>query len=181
MAADPFQDDPFFAELQAVWDEHSRSIEAIASRPEAQPSALNLKGFRSPRRRLAALHLLLVLTNITVAIWSLVAFLPEDYNLIRITVHVLATTCGIMAILSIVNLHRLRQDRREPHSFGITISNAAEELTSVRQIATISMAAIAILVSVSCVPVGDGHAMTATGYANRATVIMNVNKTISQL
>ena len=185
---DPFQDDLFFAKLQATWDEHSRRVEAIASQHEDELLKINFEGYKSPRRRLVAMHLVLVLVNTAVAAWSLVAFLPNDYSLIRITGHVLAATCAVMAGLSLANLSWLHPGHRAPvlgrrahHPLGFTFFTFAEILTSARQIATISVTTMAILVSVSYIHVGDGHAMTATGHANRTAIIMNVNKTIASL
>ena len=54
-------------------------------------------------------------------------------------------------------------------------------LVPIRQVAAVSAAALVVLVSVACTPIGDGHAMSTGDRAARAEAIHNVETILSQI
>lgn len=196
-----------FDELQAIWDEHSQRIDQILA---AHPVSLDVRYCQTSRRRLMVQYLLLAIVNVAAAICALATLIGDSYYLLRITGIVLATTNALLAFRCIADFVSLRSNHPERvsilrmsrfirrrhmeyvprtdngavvrHDFRNVVGNAfASAVSSARQVAAVSAAALVILTSVSCFPVGDGYAMTKADRASRALAIENVNAIIAQL
>lgn len=204
------QEDPF-ADLQSLWDEQSRRIDhLLAAHPEARPVRLNLRHRRPWRRRVMAEYLILVILNVAAGIYTLFALLPDPYILIRITGIVLASTNAFLALhslyfyfvirrhhparVSVARMSRfIRRMHMEPHYapqprkrrpriINVDFRNAVNTaISSARQVAAVSAAALVVLTAVSCSPIGDGHAMTKADRADRAAAIVNVDEMVAQI
>ena len=208
---DAFEEDPVFADLQTLWDEQSRRIDHIlAAHPEARPVRLNLRHCRSWRRRVMSEYIILAILNIAAGIYTLFTFLPDHYILIRITGIVLASTNAFLAVhslcfyfvirrhdptrVSVARMSRfIRRMHMEPHYapqprkrrpriINVDFRNAVNTaISSARQVAAVSAAALVVLTAVSCSPVGDGHAMTKADRASRTVAVEYVDSMISQI
>ena len=187
------QEDPF-ADLQSLWDEQSRRIDHIlAAHPEARPARLNLRHRRPWRRRVMTEYLILVILNVAAGIYTLFALLPDPYILIRITGIVLASTNAFLALHSLYFYFVIRRMHMEPHYapqprkrrpriINVDFRNAVNTaISSARQVAAVSAAALVVLTAVSCSPVGDGHAMTKADRASRTVAVEYVDSMISQI
>ena len=204
------QEDPF-ADLQSLWDEQSRRIDhLLAAHPEARPARLNLRHRRPWRRRVMTEYLILIILNVAAGIYTLFALLPDSYILIRITGIVLASTNAVLAFhslyfyfvirhrhparVSVATMSRFirrmhmephyapRRDRGKSHVIRVDFRNAvATTISSARQVAAVSAAALIVLTAVSCSPVGDGHAMTKADRASRTVVVENIDSMIAQI
>lgn len=204
------QEDPF-ADLQSLWDEQSRRIDhLLAAHPEARPARLNLRHRRPWRRRVMTEYLILIILNVAAGIYTLFALLPDPYILIRITGIVLASTNAFLALhslyfyfvirrhhparVSVARMSRfIRRMHMEPHYapqprkrrpriINVDFRNAVNTaISSARQVAAVSAAALVVLTAVSCSPVGDGHAMTKADRASRTVAVEYVDSMISQI
>lgn len=204
------QEDPF-TDLQSLWDEQTRRIDhLLAAHPEARPARLNLRHRRPWRRRVMAEYLILVILNVAAGIYTLFALLPDPYILIRITGIVLASTNAFLALhslyfyfvirrhhparVSVARMSRfIRRMHMEPHYapqprkrrpriINVDFRNAVNTaISSARQVAAVSAAAMVVFVFVACTPVGDGHAMSKPDRADRAAAIVNVDEMVAQL
>lgn len=163
---------PCFDDLQPLFDAESRRLAALARRPEAQVRSLNLAGASTFRSRLAATLRLLVVINIAAAVCALVILLPDPAISIRLAAFVLAATYAGVAFHCIRTLRSSLGNPRRP---------LATALTSARQAAVVSTAAMIVMVSVSCLPIGDGYTMSETAYTARTATITGLNEIISQL
>ncbi|MBP3764027.1 MAG: hypothetical protein J6I49_09170 [Bacteroidales bacterium] len=109
-ASAPQQEDPVFADLQALWDEQTRRIDhLLATHPEALPIRLNPHHRRPWRRRVMAEYLILALLNSAAATYSLLALLPDPYILIRISGIILAATTALLAAHSLWSWFAIRR------------------------------------------------------------------------
>ena len=204
------QEDPF-ADLQSLWDEQTRRIDhLLAAHPEARPGRLNLRHRRPWRRRVMTEYLILVILNVAACIYTLFALLPDPYILIRITGIVLASTNAFLAVhslyfyfvirrhhparVSVARMSRfIRRMHMEPHYaplsrnrrpriINVDFRNAVNTaISSARQVAAVSAAALVVLTAVSCTPVGDGLAMSKSDRADRAAAIVDVDEMVAQI
>lgn len=205
------QQEDILADLQTLWDEQTRRIDhLLAAHPEARPVRLNLRHCRPWRRRVMTEYLILAILNVAAGIYTLFALLPDPYILIRITGIVLASTNAILALhslyfyfvirrhhparVSVARMSRFirrmhmephyapRPDRRRPRVIHVDFRNAVNTaISSARQVAAVSAAALVVLTAVSCSPVGDGHAMTKADRASRTVAVEYVDSMISQI
>ena len=200
-----------FADLQSLWDEQSRRIDhLLAAHPEARPARLNLRHRRPWRRRVMTEYLILIILNVAAGIYTLFALLPDPYILIRITGIVLASTNAFLALhslyfyfvirrhhparVSVARMSRfIRRMHMEPHYapqprkrrpriINVDFRNAVNTaISSARQVAAVSAAAMVVFAFVACTPVGDGHAMSKSDRADRAAAIVNVDEMVAQI
>lgn len=205
------QQEDIFADLQTLWDEQTRRIDhLLAAHPEARPVRLNLRYCRPWRRRVMTEYLILAIFNVAAGIYTLFALLPDPYILIRITGIVLASTNAFLALhslyfyfvirrhhparVSVARMSRfIRRMHMEPHYapqprkrrpriINVDFRNAVNTaISSARQVAAVSAAALVVLTAVSCSPIGDGHAMTKADRADRAAAIVNVDEMVAQI
>lgn len=205
------QQEDVFSELQSLWDEQSRRIgQLLAEYPASQPRALNFRRYKPWRRRVMTEYLILIILNVAAGIYTLFALLPDPYILIRITGIVLASTNAFLALhslyfyfvirrhhparVSVARMSRfIRRMHMEPHYapqprkrrpriINVDFRNAVNTaISSARQVAAVSAAALVVLTAVSCSPVGDGHAMTKADRASRTVAVEYVDSMISQI
>ena len=205
------QQEDIFADLQTLWDEQTRRIDhLLAAHPEARPVRLNLRHCRPWRRRVMTEYLILTIFNVAAGLYTLFALLPDPYILIRITGIVLASTNAFLAVYSLyfffvfrrhhparvsvalmsrfirrmhMEPHYAPQPRtRRPRIITVDFRNAVNTaISSARQVAAVSAAALVVLTAVSCSPVGDGHAMTKADRASRTEAVEYVDSIISQI
>lgn len=205
------QQEDIFSELQSLWDEQSRRVEKVlAEHPASQPRALNFRRYKPWRRRVMTEYIILIILNVAAGIYTLFALLPDPYILIRITGIVLASTNAFLALhslyfyfvirrhhparVSVARMSRfIRRMHMEPHYapqprkrrpriINVDFRNAVNTaISSARQVAAVSAAALVVLTAVSCSPVGDGHAMTKADRASRTVAVEYVDSMISQI
>lgn len=207
----PSVEEPLFDGLQTLWDEQARRIDGLlATHPEAQPRGLHFRRRRPWRRRVMTEYVLLILLNLAAGIYTTLTLFSDPYILLRVTGYVLAATNACMAIHSLYHLLAIRRHhparvgtarmsrffRRmhmEPHYaprpagpkarvVRVDFRNVvASAFTSARQVAAASAAAVVVLMSVSCSPIGDGRAMTKADPAARLAAIEHVNYILEQI
>ena len=66
-------------------------------------------------------------------------------------------------------------------TFAATRNAVNTAISSARQVAAVSAAALVVLTAVSCSPIGDGHAMTKADRASRTVAVEYVDSMISQI
>ena len=205
------QQEDILANLQSLWDEQTRRIDhLLATHPEARPVRLNIRHRRLWRRRIMTEYLILVILNVAAGTYTIFALLPDPYILIRITGIVLASTNAFLALhslyfyfvirrhhparVSVARMSRfIRRMHMEPHYapqpykrrpriINVDFRNAVNTaISSARQVAAVSAAALVVLTAVSCSPIGDGHAMTKADRASRTVAVEYVDSMISQI
>lgn len=205
-----FDEDPLLDDLQTFWDEQDRRIRhLLTTHPDARPRGLSLRHRMPWRRHVMAAYGLLFVLNVAAALFCLFFICFDPYLPLRLTGYLLVATNACMTLhclhrllfllrhppasaatsrMSLLNrrLHMephyapLPPSRRTP-LIRVDFRNAVSTaFSSVRQIAAASVAAIVVLLFVSCSPVGDGYAMTAVDRGDRAAAILSVNNIIQQ-
>lgn len=164
---------PLFDDLQPLFDEQSRRLEAFLS--SLPPLTLASLDTHTSQQRYRAAYRLLALLNIAVGAYALLTLLPAPYILVRVVGLLLVAANAVVTLHSLLALHR---EKTLTHTRRIT---AAPSLTALRQAATISATAMVVLICVSCLYVGDGQAMSQHLRADRAATILTIDKSIAQL
>lgn len=193
-----FEEAPVFDDLQPLFDDHSRRLDAVLDRPEARPTSLNLSEARTFRLRMARAWGILALLCIVVTIsWGIALWrynhdiyyrlftLFLEFVYILITVESVATTLAILrhdpARVSLDCMLRYARSRRpSPRTLSYAFTPQLV-IDNLKRTATIGVAASFTLVLVACATtVGDGHTITQDHHA-RIEAVDNVTHTISNI
>jgi len=175
--------DPLLADLQTLWDEQDRRIHhLLATHPDARPRGLSLRHRMPWRRHVMAAYGLLFVLNVAAGLFCLFSLCSDPYLPLRLTGYLLVATNAAIALHS---LHRLlfllRHQPIFTHSHIQTLPHSHIQAFSHSQLAAASAAALVVLLFVSCSPVGDGHAMTKAGRADRAAALVSVDNIIQHI
>ena len=171
--------DSLLAELQTLWDEQDRRIgHILATRTGVHPRVLALRRHAPWHRRIMYANIVLIVLNVAAALFCLFSLCSDPYLLLRLTGYLLVAANACMILHCFRHLYLIR--RRRP-ALSSHIGATRAPFSPVRQVAAASVAALVVLLAVSCSPIGDGYAMTKVGRADRAAAIVTVDNILHHI
>ena len=205
---DDMQDDEVMKELKELWAYQNERIEAILARQESMPKRITGHG-RVPYRNVQmAWSLVLSIVGAGLCITALATLRGDSCARQQLIGCVVAASGALVSIRSAWTNLTLRSHRPDtdgvsamarlsvrmhatphyaarryrqqgvPNTFGGMLREAASSMT---QLSTLCVMAIAVLTFVSCSTIGDSHVMTGFDRSARMAVIKNVDTIMAQL
>ena len=142
--------DPFFDELQAVWDEHRRRVDRIVAATDTL-SQFDFRRYEAYRQREIATHLLLTLVGLLLLVAAVVTMGRHRFDTPLQAIAVMVAAVSLAVVVHGVGiLARLLTHRYDTRRL---------RFSSPQMLAFVATIVFS-LTTVSCTPVGDGHTIT---------------------
>ena len=182
--------DAFFAELQAVWDEHSRRIDEIIARNDEPVIRFTPQAYRAMRRRLRAERIVFTLLILGTVVALVTAYINNSphlrliYSLILVTVAVVTLThYGLSLSIPLHNrvaeaFSRLRRFLFPQSPRPLACSCAARRVDNAAY-GIIDFVSAVLLIVITCYPAADGYIVTSLNRADRAALVASVGDVLN--
>lgn len=169
--------DTLLGELQGLWDEQSVRIYDLCASAEARPQRLRrLWSVGTRRVRMAEYAAVVALDICVVAFVASVLPRREGFDeWIAMAGALLGLTAAVAAVMATVRIIRLV--RGNPARQTMTPTMPVVRIDFLRRMATVSSAAVVLMLFVSKAPLGDGYGIATHGM-DRADAVLNVDKVI---
>ena len=142
--------DPFFDELQAVWDEHRRRVDRIVAATDTL-SQFDFRRYEAYRQREIATHLLLTLVGLLLLVAAVVTMGRHRFDTPLQAIAVMVAAVSLAVVVHGVGvLARFLTHRYDTRRLRFSSSQMLAFVATI----------VFSLTTVSCTPVGDGHTIT---------------------
>lgn len=182
--------DAFFAELQAVWDGHSRRIDEIIARYDEPIIRFTPQFYRAMRRRLWAERIVFSLLFLGAVVALVTAYINNSphlrliYSLMLVIVAVVTLThYGLSLSTPLFNrvadaFSRLRLSLFPQSPRPLACSCAARRVDNAAY-GILGLVSAALLILITCYPAADGYIVTSLNSADRVALVASVGDVLN--